>query len=190
MPVTLTIRGLYKYSPSLFDGITVPDGMNRDILINTIMLRTLDLEVLYPDFDFMKEAIRHWSDKNQQVWKKLYDTTNLEYNPIWNKDGTYTETETRNLKGTSHSGGKTTETGKVNGFNSSTLQNHDQRITEPDLDSTATDTGTIKHERREYGNIGVTTTQQMIREEREISDFNMYDIIADSFMSAFCLMLY
>lgn len=190
MPVTLTIRGLYSYSRSLFDGIELPGDLDTNTLINEILLRTIDLEVLYPDFDFMKAAIAHWSKKNQYVWQKLYDTTILEYNPIYNKDGTYTEKETRDLKGTSHSGGKSTETGKVNGFNSSTLQNHDQRITEPDLDNTATDTGTILRERHEYGNIGVTTTQQMIKEERDVAIFNMYEIIADMFKTEFCLMVY
>lgn len=46
------------------------------------------------------------------------------------------------------------------------------------------------HEGRTHGNIGVTTTQQMIEEERRIAMFNLYDIIADSFVDEFCLMVY
>lgn len=43
---------------------------------------------------------------------------------------------------------------------------------------------------RRTGNIGVTTTQQMIREEREIDNFSTYQFIADSFKRQFCLMVY
>lgn len=40
------------------------------------------------------------------------------------------------------------------------------------------------------GNIGVTTTQQMIEQERNISEFNIYDYIVRSFKRRFCIMLY
>ena len=40
------------------------------------------------------------------------------------------------------------------------------------------------------GNIGVTTTQQMIKEEREVSEFNIYSYIADRFRETFCMLVY
>ena len=51
-------------------------------------------------------------------------------------------------------------------------------------------TGNAKTKRTETGNIGVTTTQQMIKEERDISDFNIYGYIADSFKNEFCVLVY
>lgn len=47
-----------------------------------------------------------------------------------------------------------------------------------------------KHEGRVHGNIGVTTTQQMIQSELELAKFNIYETIADSFVREFCLMVY
>lgn len=44
--------------------------------------------------------------------------------------------------------------------------------------------------RREYGNIGVTMTQDMIRAEREISMFSLYDVIMEDFKHAFCVLVY
>ena len=44
--------------------------------------------------------------------------------------------------------------------------------------------------RVEQGNIGVTTSQQMIREQREIVLFNLYEFITESFKKQFCLMVY
>lgn len=43
---------------------------------------------------------------------------------------------------------------------------------------------------RAFGNIGVTTTQQMIEQERQVSEFNIYDYITQSFIKRFCLQVY
>lgn len=43
---------------------------------------------------------------------------------------------------------------------------------------------------RRTGNIGVTTTQQMLKEERQIAEFNMINYIAQSFKQRFCLLIY
>lgn len=55
-----------------------------------------------------------------------------------------------------------------------------------------TDTGSIEHSEtiRETGNIGVTTSQQMIEAERELVRFNIYDVIIESFKQRFCLLIY
>lgn len=54
------------------------------------------------------------------------------------------------------------------------------------------DKGTIEHTNNtiEQGNIGVTTTQQMIEAERELVRFNIYDVIIESFKQRFCLLIY
>ena len=63
-----------------------------------------------------------------------------------------------------------------------------------DLDRTydekTTDTGTVKHERVEQGNIGVTSTQSLIQEQREVVKINIMDIIIDDFQKKFCLGIY
>ena len=40
------------------------------------------------------------------------------------------------------------------------------------------------------GNIGVTTTQQMIEAQREIVDFNVINFIVRSFINRFCIEVY
>ena len=49
---------------------------------------------------------------------------------------------------------------------------------------------TTVHEWKRGGNIGVTTTQEMIEAERQTVLFNMYRVIADSFHRTFCLDFY
>lgn len=75
--------------------------------------------------------------------------------------------------------------------NRSNTSSHADQETEHLQDDT-TDSGTITHanDRHEYGNIGVTTTQQMIEAERALVRFNVYDIIIESFKERFCILLY
>ena len=46
------------------------------------------------------------------------------------------------------------------------------------------------HELHAHGNIGVTTTQKLIREQRDIDLFNLYDIIIEDFKMRFCILIY
>ena len=46
------------------------------------------------------------------------------------------------------------------------------------------------HESHAHGNIGVTTTQKLIREQRDIDLFNLYDIIIEDFKMRFCILIY
>lgn len=46
------------------------------------------------------------------------------------------------------------------------------------------------HELHAHGNIGVTTTQQLIKEQRAIDLFNLYDIIIEDFKMRFCILVY
>lgn len=43
---------------------------------------------------------------------------------------------------------------------------------------------------RAYGNIGVTTTQQMIEAQREVVKFNLVEYITEAFYQEFCLYVY
>ena len=83
----VSILGLYNHDNTVLDGLKVPEGLDRDTVINNILMECAELEILFPDADFMKEAVRQWSAMCLPVWQHLYDTTQYEYNPIWNKDG-------------------------------------------------------------------------------------------------------
>lgn len=56
------------------------------------------------------------------------------------------------------------------------------------VDRDTTDTGTIT--RTEQGNIGLTSTQQLIQEQREVVKFNILDYIINEFRDRFCLKVY
>lgn len=52
------------------------------------------------------------------------------------------------------------------------------------------DNYTNVHKARLFGNIGVTTSQQMLQSELDIDRWNLYEHIADLFCEEFCIMVY
>lgn len=167
----LSIQGIYEFDPTVFDGFeaptyTDPDNnihvLNREDVINNILLQCAELEVVYPSPQMMKFAIGVWSASNQDSWNKLYASQLVKYNPIWNVDA---DIETGR-----------TDTSQVAGYNSETWSNSNKL--------------TSDYTERRTGNIGVTATQDLIKKEREIADFSIIEYITQSFKERFCLLVY
>lgn len=57
-------------------------------------------------------------------------------------------------------------------------------------DETGNDAWTNIHKARLFGNIGVTTSQQMLQSELDIARWNIFEHIADLFCEEFCVMVY
>lgn len=55
---------------------------------------------------------------------------------------------------------------------------------------TQTGTVTVENERREYGNIGVTKTQELLQDELRVSSINIIDAIVESFKHEMCILVY
>lgn len=109
-------------------------------------------------------------------WNKLADAFFSDYNPIDN----YNMTENKKTDYEEHtvtdSSEKTTQ--RYKGFNSNDMQDVSESESEGDIDTTKTDTGTsANNELTRRGNIGVTTTQQMIQSSYELAKKNVLDII-------------
>ena len=136
---------------------------------------------------------------NAYKWKTLYNTLDLEYNPIWNYDGTNTITEVRGARDESHIKGARdssnimaqthiTSENKQAPYDSATVRDvsknettgdaHTDRYTSQtytDRDTANTYTDTITEVKG--GNQGTTTTQQMIREERDIANMDYINTV-------------
>lgn len=199
--MTMNLLSLYNYDESLFDNLVLPEGIDKDTLVENLLLDTVSQEVLYADPDIMKQAIGMWSKKELPVWQRLKDTLDIRgtYNPIYNydrneeitNDHTSNTTESEN-----HNTNKGTDTTKVSqgSFNSNDLTqvNQQDNILGSGNDENGRDTFTGDHtfNAHLYGNIGVTTTQEMLREELSIDEINILDYIIDSFKKRFILSVY
>lgn len=194
----LSILGMYNYDESVFDGFRTPDNVDKDTTIQTILLECAELELIYPEFETMKNAITLWTNKEFAIWEELQKTREYEYNPIWNKDGTITETESslfnKDRTGRYNGTGSGVNTEYVQGFNENDWAGANKSEGSNTANATeneeSTDTGEIERTRIEQGNIGVTTTQRMIQEQREVVVFNTMEYILSSFKKRFCLLIY
>lgn len=305
--------GLYNWDNTIFDLLVIPEALDRDTLINNLLLETAELEVLYTSPVTFRYAVGQWSKKELDIWERLYATTQYEYDPIENynryetgeDEGTRTEqhsgtdshTNTETHSGTdsrthgTEYGGTDRITGSQDGTKtdggseteetdttltqggSDTLTNSKTdghwvagfdapaapaqgdglvKQTRDESDGTATtaygktETGTAEktttfgkterttgsntestaygrtidetdalahgesisttggtthgqkietensgeHNIHAHGNIGVTTTQELIKEQRQIERFNIYDFIIDDFKMRFCVLVY
>lgn len=207
----LSILGLYNYDPTIFSGLTIPTAdditdeaekvtdpfvPDKTTLINYICMQLAEIELVYTKPEVVKTMIGIWSSVRLPVWKAIYNTLLYKYNPIWNKDGEIIEDHdltieddynVTNLK-TEHDGNVANE---VTGYDSATYSPNTRQVVDTsdtqngNTNNVHTDTGTIT--RTEHGNIGVTMTQEMIRQQREVVEFNLYDYILQDFKAQFCI---
>ena len=82
----MTLIGMYNWDNTLFANLSTPTGIDNSLLIDTILLNGGEFEVLYSDFDFMKDAIGRWSSKWQRTMERWIAVLEKEYNPIENYD--------------------------------------------------------------------------------------------------------
>lgn len=281
----ITLIGLENFlnpEHSVFESMVLPDGINKDILIGSIVLRCQEFELLYSDPDFMTSMVNIWSRKNYRTFDKWVKALEIEYDPLFNYDRTeeFTDTHTgkydKSIDGTVSGSNSRSEdftrtdnltqsddhtrtdnltqsddhtrtdnlastndvttTNTVSAYNSSAYEPKDQQVVDQDTSNTGTqrnagtttntgtqrdagttsNTGTQRnagsatdtfgntnntdengndswtniHKARLYGNIGVTTSQQMLQSELDIARWNLYEHIADLFCNEFCIMVY
>lgn len=193
----IPLISLYNFDPTIFSGLHVPTAADLDPsityiadfaelsdadLLEELLAEIGELTPVYSDPDVLRQFITTWAKINKPVWTKLWQTQIVKYNPIWNKDGTYTEKR--------YGGGTTTygrtDTNNVTGYDTNSFSPNEQNV------AGGSDGNTFSEDltRTETGNIGVTTTQQMLKEEREAAAFNIYSYIIEAFKKRFCIMVY
>ena len=144
------------------------------IWVEMLLFDTAELELLTPDPDIIKQLLGRWSNVRVNAWSKMLDTETVEYNPIHNYD--------RREDWVDDGTGSSITDLSVAGFNDADMADRER-----------TGTGTTaqsRHTARISGNIGVTTTQQMLESERESRKYStVYEIIGE-FKERFCLLVY
>ena len=218
----LTLIGMETFlnpEHSLFEELTLPEGIDKDTLIGSIILRCQEFEVLYSDPDFMIQAIKVWGMKNYWTFDRWVKLINKQYDPLYNKDyhEVITDTHSGNFQraGTGNNYGNSSDTGSLTGqevdthsekaynsgsnFEETTKEanaisnsstNSNQYANTSSNSDSGNDSYTNNHSLHGYGNIGVTAAQTLFMKELEVAKFNMYEHIADLFASEFCIMIY
>lgn len=89
------IVDLMIWDDTIFDLLVLPDGIDRDLTVNTILERVGKTPLAHPDPEYMKYYINVWSARRAPIWKKLLESTQFVYNPIHNYDRNEEITDTR-----------------------------------------------------------------------------------------------
>lgn len=269
---------LHNNNSDMFSLLKLPEGIEKDVFTDTLMLRGGEFELLYGDPYFEQQAVGAWGRKWYRTFQKWIEALNIEYAPLENYDryedwtenektdddftgsttGTDTQTERTDddYSGTTTNNGTENETenkdgstdrqtqgtatnsnsteNKVSAFNSSVYEPENMNTstgtssttetvgetTEEDTtrSTTTTDRGTEESERdisrsytgrttgtedterdinrlnrrtgRAHGNIGVTTSQQMLESELNIAKWNLYDKMSDIFIRELLVAVY
>ena len=186
MVATLSLLGLYSFRGDILDDFKLPDGIDRDDFVEMLLFDTAELELLTPNPDIMKQLLGRWSNVRVNAWAKMLDTETVEYNPIHNYDRQedWVDDGSGSVK---NSGSNITDL-SVAGFNEADMADRERTV---QTAGTGTNTTTqSRHTARISGNIGVTTTQQMLESERESRKYStLYEIIGE-FKERFCLLVY
>lgn len=213
----LTLIGLYNYDKSVLDGLSFED-VDSDTLKNILLMECGEFELLYPNLEFMKSAMSVFSNKWKWTVKKWTDVLKIKYAPLENYDRfeSYGGKETVLNSGNStnkheeendfsRSGSDSNNTeNTTSAYNSSTyqpdnksdnittygLKEHNKNNVTDTVTPNLTEIRTPELENHIHGNIGVTTSQQMLRAELDLALWNLYENIVNLFKAEYCIMTY
>lgn len=192
--------------------------LNKSDIVHAILDEAAELEVLYPNAATLKQMIGNWSALHLPLWTRMWEDLCTHYFFQYNKDGiidvTYGYNDRKDVDsfGTGADAFKSTTTvtrgitvtttGSRWGFNGDDAVPVSEAVEKPN-DGTDTESvaqsGTRSHamtgeeteRRHEYGNIGVTMSSQILRDELEVRQaYELPDIIKNQFIERFCLLIY
>ena len=198
----MTVLGLYRYGEynqqDLFQNMRIPAGIDRQDLIDNILEQGAAFEILYPDFEYLQFSIGAWSKRWYRTMEKWLEALNVHYDPLNNYDRHEEWTDNDNVSGKTETSAGVNTTGSdelsVTAYNTDDYRNKEKTDSEGTSNSTgSSETNTdaeSKHSGHLYGNIGVTTSQEMLREELDVQRFNLIQQITDLFITEFCIMVY
>lgn len=99
--------GAYNFDSDIFTGLDLPDGLDRETVINNILLRCGESPLLYDNPDFIKLMIGTWSKKWKSSIERMITALDEEYNPLHNFDRYEKTTDNRTVD---HTFDRTTKT--------------------------------------------------------------------------------
>ena len=185
----ITLIGMYNWDTTLFDDLEFPKSelLDKETAINRILLECGEFEVLYSDWNFLKFAITEWGKKWFYTFQKWVEALEVEYEPLENynrvehwEDNSERESEVKSTSDTklrhrTYDNDEMTETDNTSGASN----------------GTGKDKANIIRDGYARGNVGVTTSQQMLQSSLELyRGFNLYEQIANIFKTELVLAVY
>lgn len=223
----ITLLGFYDWDSTLFDSIQLTPLINKETLVNNILLECGEFEVLYGDPSFYKNAVNHFFTLNYDLFNRWATDLQREYNPLENYDrienwtdssenlSSESEHTTNSMTTTGSTTANSTDTIASTSLNEKSAYDNNTLVADTKNTTNSTDTnsssdsntqsannsgnrgtsasnsGESKHDGRIHGNIGVTTSQQMLESELLLRQkWQLVKIITDMFMNDLTIPIY
>lgn len=193
----LNFFDILALQPNFFDDADIDERLDKEQIKMAILHRSGTLLPLYTRSDMFKQFSDAFFAQRKVIIKKLVDTLELEYNPIDNyrreeevarKYDVKTENKTE-TEGTLET--QNEQENKVSAYDSDDYSPKDKsngsgkNTDKTTANNNGTNDTTEKIKTTTVGNIGITTTQKLIMEERKVAKFDIYKWIAIEFEQNF-----
>ena len=202
----MTLIGMNAFmlnmNDDLFKNLTLPEGLEKQTLTDSILLRGGEFEVVYANPTAMQSLIGIWSNREQATFERWVNALSIEYAPLENYDRQEHWTDEVDGTGSSESSGSvntesedTSELTK-SAYDQTAYSPYEKTINDGTVGTTSSDStetamsNDSEHNGRIHGNIGVTTSQQMLTAELELGYWNVYQKITELFLQEFTIPVY
>ena len=199
----ITLIGFYNYTDGgIFDGLQVPEGLTKSTLVDRIIFEYGEFEPIYANSTYLAHAITNWYNTHKWDMERSWNVLSAEYEPLWNYDRTETATSSGTIGDEASTSSESSGTGsrenehKVSAYDSSTYSpdntDSEETTNKAEASTTGTSTRTEQHTNTvtAHGNIGITSSQQMLLQELEVCRNNWYETYAAMFAADFLIMVY
>lgn len=184
-------------NPNFFADADIDARLDKEEIKMAILNRCGTLLPVYTDTRMFKLFSDSFFKQRKEIVKKLVDTLELEYNPIDNyrrEEEVDRKYDVKTQNNTETEGTLTTENSQenmVSAYDSSEYTPRDKtngngkNTDKTKAENNGTNDTTEKVKTTVIGNIGITTTQKLIMEERKVAKFDIYKWIAIEFEQNF-----
>ena len=177
--------------------------LSREDLNDKIVLDLGERTPYWNHTELLKTNIENWFATHEDNIKKLVDSIELEYNPLYNTD--YYEKidnerktdnkRTEDLESHSIPDDTVTSENQVSAYDASGYQPQDKNTTRNTGDNKTTGDNVITDDNKtvddnlkhHYGKEGTESYADLISKERRLAEFNIYDWIVNQLDSEICL---
>lgn len=84
-----SLDSIYNFDNTIFDNFHLPEGLSKNVICDNILFEAAELSVLYGDPEYLKKQIGVWSAGRLYSWQLIYDSINLEHDPLTTFKYTY-----------------------------------------------------------------------------------------------------
>ena len=185
----ITLEGFDRYI-NLFENISLPDELDKDMCISFIKYRSGDLYTYIQQPIKLKEQIEKWFLSYKENFRRVYNAMVVEYSPIENYDRIEEWTDNEEAKIKNKINEENSTENKTSAFNTSSYQPNDITSDKRNSNSENENKNNLYHSGRIHGNIGVTKNTDMIESELSLRINNVYLFIAELFEKHFLIQIY